>query len=178
MSWVETHTGLDGDPNHFEVYFYGGWNVSHETCGLTSSPRCSTAAWTQLLGNGQFDAAAIVFDPATPNSPPIISASDQGVFGFPGNGATSLGVNALWVWPGTVAGSVLPDSTHLYFGTQDNSILVSTDAGASWSGNPFVGARGVESTPAICSRQTALWAVKGGVKLDHRGGGKVDQYAG
>jgi hypothetical protein len=140
MSWVETHPGFSGNSTDFEVYFYGGWNVVHQTCSVNNSPRCP-GFWSELYPyEGQLDGSAIVFDPATPNGSPLFVAGDQGVFSFALGGATtgaSTGLNALWVWPDTVAGGLFPDGTHLYMGTQDNGLFISRDGGRTWPIPPF-----------------------------------------
>jgi hypothetical protein len=149
--WVQTHPGLDGNPSHFEVYFYGG-DLVHETCSTSAMPRCvpgdPSAPSTQwpAWGPGDFgsheadaDAAEIAFDPSRPNGCPILETNDHGVFATtdgcdpqPAFNDVNNGLDPLWVWPGTVTGTVLADRTDLYFGTQDNGLFSSGDTGANW----------------------------------------------
>jgi photosystem II stability/assembly factor-like uncharacterized protein len=172
--WVQTQPGLDGDPTHFEVYFYAG-SLVHETCSTTASPRCTPGTgqfgpgingwpvWDASLhnfgsmGGVDDDAAEIAFDPSTPNGCPLLLANDHGVFATsdgcdpqPLFAAINLGLDPLWVWPGAITGTVLSDRTDLYFGTQDNGLFSTADTGANWlwqSGSDVLGLAANSTAP-------------------------------
>jgi photosystem II stability/assembly factor-like uncharacterized protein len=149
-NFLETQSGLDGDPTHFEVYFGGGPRFTrHQTCSTLTIPRCGPGhddnTWDVVdasledFGRQNTDAAAIAFDPSKPNGCPILWAGDAGVFRTsdgcdpaPVWTPANVGLDALWTWPGAVAGTAYPDHTALYFGTQDNRVYASGDAGGSW----------------------------------------------
>jgi hypothetical protein len=86
--WVQTHPGLDGDPSHFEVYFYAG-DLVHETCSTTTSPRCVPQDLLEVTAraasSSPIDAATAHHNDVTVNTPipdthtrrrPTRSASD------------------------------------------------------------------------------------------------------
>jgi photosystem II stability/assembly factor-like uncharacterized protein len=150
-SFLETHPALDGDPNRFEVYFGGGPRFTwHATCTALTVPRCRSTGWgtvdssLEFVGRENTDAAAIAFDPSKPNGCPILWAGDAGVFttsdgcdqpdpyGHPDWTPANVGLDALWAWPGAVAGTSFPDHTALYFGMQDNGLYSSMDGGTTW----------------------------------------------
>jgi photosystem II stability/assembly factor-like uncharacterized protein len=172
--WVQTHPGLDGDPGQFEVYFYAG-SLVHETCSTTAMPRCAPGGtpfqgWP-VWGPGDFgslegpdaDAAEIAFDPSRPNGCPIFETNDHGVFATgdgcdaqPSFSAVNSGLDPLWVWPGAVTGTALPDRTDLYFGTQDNGLFSSADTGADWLWQPGFDVFGLAANPTAPEQVAAV----------------------
>jgi photosystem II stability/assembly factor-like uncharacterized protein len=177
--WVQTHPGLDGDPGHFEVYFYAG-NLVHETCSATATPRCAPGTlsphgwpiWGPNFGDEpDADASEISFDPSRPNGCPLFETNDHGVFStgdscdqHPSFTGVNSGLDPLWVWPGTVTGTMLANRTDLYVGTQDNGLFSSADTGGSWwwqAGFDVFGAAaspaGPEQVAAVVAETSTDW---------------------
>jgi hypothetical protein len=171
-AWVRTHPSMDGDPSHFDVYYYGGQDTFRRTCRTSATPRCTpgvrhdgylpvyrdvVAGWAVFDGSlarkfDNTDSADLAFDPSRPNGCPYLLAGDHGVFATsngcdlrPGFVESASGLEALFVWPGAVAGTIGTSSTSLYIGTQDNGLFSSTDGGATWSNLAEGDVRGVRA---------------------------------
>jgi photosystem II stability/assembly factor-like uncharacterized protein len=154
--FVQTHPATDGNPAHFEVYYSSGFQVWHQTCSTTQTPRCHPyGAWDwfdqsistyHFIGSANSDPGELAFDPTRPNGCPVIEAGDPGI-AITNDGCdpqplfrpSNVGLDALWLFgsptgflESTFAGSVFPDHTDLYAGTQDEGLLGSRDGGATW----------------------------------------------
>lgn len=135
-AWVVTHPALDGDANHFEVYFGTSQSVQTQHCDLTQTPRCNTAvaSWSNADVGAHPDPSDIAFDPSAPNGCPIVLSTDGGISTSADCGATwvdgNRGYHALDIR--ALAGVVDGDHTDIYFGTQDNGLYVSFDNAATW----------------------------------------------
>jgi hypothetical protein len=123
--------------NCIGLYLGNGYTIYQRTYNPGPEGMVAVGGWTELVLD-HWDPSDIGFD-TTGN--PVIAGSDGGVHFFNGtkwalpansrdNGYTALQINDL-------AGQVVTNadgSKHddLYFGTQDNSVLTSSDGGTSW----------------------------------------------
>jgi len=147
--------------NQYTVYF-GGVGMARATCTRNASGLdCPTAAasWT-AVNTGHADQNAIAGLASNLTCAKYV-ANDGGLgvttncgssFTLTGGGAGGLA--ALQIYE--VTGQVHPDHTDLYFGTQDNDIWGSGDAGLTWPGRR--GAEGfhlqvLHSTPSSTGSQ-------------------------
>jgi uncharacterized repeat protein (TIGR01451 family) len=136
-AWVVTHPALDGNANHFEVYFGTSQKVRHQTCDIGNTPRCQTGAgnWPQVDSGAHPDPSDIAFDTSTANGCPVLLSTDGGISTSSDCGATwddgNRGLHALDIRG--LAGTVEAGHTDLYFGTQDNGLYFSQDGSASWT---------------------------------------------
>jgi hypothetical protein len=138
--FVITHLPVDGDPNHFDVYWSDGNGLARQTCTSGGTGlRCNANAWTGI-DPGHPDPADIAFVPAGDNCPDYIS-SDGGLAkmlsvsggcanGFQMLGTGAAGLAALQIRQ--VTGQIHPGSTDLFFATQDNELWASADNGTTW----------------------------------------------
>lgn len=148
---VITRSAFGSNPNLFEVFYDTNEPVLHQTCSMTTaagtnnSPRCQSGEtnWSEFDGSinsvhGDSDSHDLAFDPTT--GCVVLEASDGGAFAVTANGCTgnptfvqsNTGLHALQESYGTVTGTVYPNHTDLYFGTQDNGMWATNDAGATW----------------------------------------------
>jgi len=157
-SWVTTLPAFPGasDPtNDFEVLYGTDSIVMHQTCSLTSTPRCSDGAdvvtesgsggtssnsWNVYDGSiravhNSSDPAGVGIDPTT--NCPILEGGDGGIF-YTTNGCTNsptftdgnTGLHALWIY--MLAGTAASGHTDVYYGMQDNGQNCSNDGATTW----------------------------------------------
>jgi uncharacterized repeat protein (TIGR01451 family) len=136
-AWVVTHPALDGDANHYEVYYGDGVTMRRQHCDLGNTPRCATgaASWPAANAGAHSDPSDVAFDTSATNGCPQIHSTDGGISVTNDCGATwvdgNRGLHALDVR--TFAGISQPGQTDLYAGTQDNGLYVTQDGAATWS---------------------------------------------
>ncbi|HXQ62621.1 MAG TPA: hypothetical protein VN796_09825 [Acidimicrobiales bacterium] len=153
--FVITLPAFSGTPNNFEVIYGTDSIVMHQTCSLTTTPRCgdgtdvvtetgpagiSSGPWSpydgsiRLLHNST-DPGTLAIDPTT--GCPFLEGGDPGIFKT-SNGCTSSptftnansGEHALEIY--SLAGTAASGHTDLYYGMQDNGLWASTDGGTTW----------------------------------------------
>jgi hypothetical protein len=141
---VITHPAL-GDADRFEVYYSDTVNLLHQTCDINTKPRCQGGAGNWLIedSGAHDDPKDIAFDTTPLAGCPRVLATDGGISVSRTCGATwqdaNVGLHALNV-RGGVAGTFVPKPSkpdesdlYLYFGTQDNCMYRSSDAGITWN---------------------------------------------
>lgn len=129
---------VPGTPDEFYVYFGNGQQLRRRQYRHGTTP-VVVADW-QVLGLDHADPADLAI--GGDGSTPVLLAGDGGVHRTTDAGATwaltgggAGGFNALQLTE--VTGQIVDGSARhsdLYYGTQDNSLLASSDGGATWSG--------------------------------------------
>ena len=136
-AWVVTHPALDGDANHFEVYYGDSQRVHRQHCDAANAPRCATgvANWPNADSGAHADPSDIAFNTSTVNGCPQILSTDGGISTSSDCGATwvdgNRGLHALDIRG--LAGTVEAGHTDLYVGAQDNGLYFSQDGAVTWS---------------------------------------------
>jgi uncharacterized repeat protein (TIGR01451 family) len=136
-AWVVTHPALDGDANHYEVYYGDSQVMRRQHCDLGNTPRCAANVgnWPAANAGAHADPSDIAFDTSAANGCPQIHSTDGGISVTNDCGANwvdgNRGYHALDVV--TFAGTTQPGQTDLYAGTQDNGLYVTQDGAATWS---------------------------------------------
>ena len=135
---IRVGRGLDGDPNHFDVYFADGFAIFRQA--VTTTVPGGTNAWKKL-NSDHVDPADIAFTPG--NEEPLMLATDGGVHlttdkgkNWKLTGSGYGGFTALQI--GEVTGRAVGGNRphlDLYYGTQDNDIKGSSDGGQTWPGS-------------------------------------------
>lgn len=139
-SFIKTAKSVTGNSNQFDLYYGNGTNLFRNTCTEGAKGPSLSATW-QTLNVDHADPSDIAFD--STNAQPLLLATDGGVHKTPDSGATwkltgggTGGYNALQITE--VNGQVIDANSQkvdLYFGTQDNDLWASPDAGATWPAN-------------------------------------------
>jgi len=140
---VITHPAFDGNANHFETWFGTNTRLTHETCDITSSPKCSSGGFSVYdnsigaVHNGP-DSFDLAFPAVPANACPFLESSDGGAFitsdgcnSSPSFATSNNGLHALQATQ--MAGTVSPGFTDLEFGTQDNGLWHTANSGSSWT---------------------------------------------
>jgi photosystem II stability/assembly factor-like uncharacterized protein len=132
-----TALSLSGVANKFDVYFSDGGCTFKRATFTNGTPPAISGSWTSLNTN-HCDYSDLCFK--TDGKTPFILTGDGGLLTTVDNGANwtlsgagTKGYNALQITEVTGqlhSGDGLSD---LYFGTQDNNIWASPDAGVSWT---------------------------------------------
>lgn len=140
---IRVGRGLDGDPNHFDVYFADGFTIFRQA--VTTAVPQGTNEWKQLQSDHR-DPADLAFTPGFEK--PLMLATDGGVHLTTDNGKNWKltgsgygGFTALQI--GEMTGRAVGGSNphlDLYYGTQDNDLKASSDGGHTWTGS--IGAEG------------------------------------
>lgn len=141
--FVVTHPGLDGNPDHFEVYVGDSVRLIHQRCDASALPSpclAGTGNWTVVAfdnNHAHGDPSDIVFDPTVANGCPLLTSNDGGVFKT--TVPASLCADTYdWIDANiglhgyearSVAGTVQSPGPALYFATQDDGLYFSTDGG-------------------------------------------------
>jgi uncharacterized repeat protein (TIGR01451 family) len=136
--WVRTVRSRDGNATHIDVYASAGLNVHRITCNSGGAVnRCATATMP-VVPSDHVDLQDIAF--AAGATCPSFVADDGGVENttdcganfhmVAGSGAGNGNFNALQIYE--VNGQILPGSTRLFVGTQDNHLWHSSNGGTTW----------------------------------------------
>ncbi len=135
---IRVGRGLDGDPNHFDVYFADGFTIFRQA--VTTAVPQGTNEWKQLKSD-HTDPADLAFTPGFEK--PLMLATDGGVHLTSDNGKNWKltgsgygGFTALQI--GEMTGRAVGGSKphlDLYYATQDNDLKASSDGGHTWQGS-------------------------------------------
>ena len=154
-TFVKTRPALDGDPTHYDVYYGDTVDTFRTTCVNAPGRQCNqpwaqfdtsarpipSGPWNGMEGPGSGHTDNMDLDFPSGSNCPAFLAGDGGVLTPSACGDTAhwavtggwaAGYNALQVFK--VTGQTLNGNSNYYFGTQDNSLYASTDAGLTWNG--------------------------------------------